>query len=870
MGIRLKPTLPLLMISLCFCTASFAQENGTPDTSLINIKVDTSSAENALDTIPVLSLDGDDIQNGRVQTISSGASGFDIFTRTSLFNFNPVRFSSRGYDRDNSVTYMNGVKMEDLTNGGATYSLWSGLTAETRNRYTSLGMHNTAYTFGGIGSSTFIDARASKQRKQTSISYARTNGFIKNNLSITYSSGMSKKGWAFTASVDRRYSDEGYVKGTYYNAWSYFAGIDKKLTDKQLLSLVFFAAPSESGGQGHATQEVFTLTGTHYYNPDWGYQSGKVRSARVSKSNQPTAILSHDFSINKKTSLLTAASYTFGTRSYSRIDYFDAPNPAPDYYSNLPSYYATASPQVDTMLAAYYKANPDALQVNWQNMYNVNRGSNATIQNVGGVQGATVTGHRSLYILGDNVTNTKRFNFNTTLNTLLTDHITLTAGASYEMQKNNYYKKVSDLLGGDFYVDVDQYAVQDFPNSPDSSQSDLNHPNRVVRVGDKYGYNYDIDVNKATAWAQTAFHYKKTDYFVAAELSNTSFWRVGNYKNGLHPDSSFGKSAVNTFTNYAVKAGVSYKIQRGNYLYLNAAYLTRAPYFGEVYKAVEIESNTQPNLKSEEVQSIEGGYVLNSPLLNLRLTGYYSTFKNGYKLRKYFDYSLGSFVDFALSNVNTVQFGGELGAEARIVKGLTVSAVASVGRYYYNSRQYVTVTSENTNATYQDIPPGSLVYMQNYRVPNTPQEAYSLGLNYRSRHFWGVTLTGNYFDQMWVDPLPDRRTYLAIHHPPLYALDPSNPQWNSILDQEKLPAEFLLNLNAWHSWLIRNIGGLKKTYILSLTAGVNNLLNNKNIISNGYENGRDYKFPTGTGVFPTKYTYADGITYFIRAAIRFY
>jgi hypothetical protein len=872
MGIKLKPFSLILMVLLVFSSVAFAQEAGNvPDTSLRSID-SLIVRENILDTIPIVSLDGEDIQDGIVQTISSSSrQSRDVFTSTAIFNFNALRFQARGYSGDNFTTYMNGVPMEDLASGYSSTSLWSGLSAETRNRYTTLGLHNNTFSFGDIGSSTFIDTRASKQRKQTIISFGRNDGLIRDITSLTYSTGMNKKGWAFTFSGDRRYSDNGYVQGTYYNGWGYFAGVDKKINAKQLLSLVVFGTPSESGAQGHATKEAFALAGSNYYNPDWGYQNGKIRNSRINKSNQPTGILTHDFSINKKTSLLTAVSYTFGNKSSSRIDYFDAPNPEPDYYSYLPSYYDSTSPSLASSLTTYFKSHPEALQVNWQNFYNVNRNNNSTVQNANGIAGNTVSGNRSLYVLGESVTNTQRFNFNTTLNTLLTNHINLTGGLSYQLEKNNYYKKIDDLLGGDFYLDVDQYAVQDFPNNPNSSQSDLNHPNRIVHVGDPYGYNYDIDINQATGWLQSAFHYKKVDFFVAAELSNTSFWRVGNYRNGLYPDSSYGKSSVNDFTNYAVKAGVTYKLEAAGYLYLNAGLLTKAPYFKDSYLDDQIKNTTQTNLQSQDVQTVEGGYVYNSPQLNLRLTGYYSTFKHGFNVRPYFDYSLNEFVDFATSNINTVQFGGELGAEMKVAKGLSVITVASVGRYYYDSRQLVTVTTDNnTPPSPQVPPPGTIVYTQNFRLPNTPQEAYSLGLNYRSRHFWGASLTGNYFDQMWSEPLPDRRTYQSINYPPYYIVDPKSTQWGDIINQEKFSGQFLLNLNAWRSWKIGNIMGIKKTYLITVSAGASNLLNNQNVVSNGYEGGRDYKFPTGTGVFPTKYTYADGITYFVRATVRFY
>ena len=53
--------------------------------------------------------------------------------------------------------------------------------------------------------------------------------------------------------------------------------------------------------------------------------------------------------------------------------------------------------------------------------------------------------------------------------------------------RNHYYQQLNDLLGGEFYVDLNQFAERDFPNDPNAAQNDLNNPNRIIRVGDKYG-----------------------------------------------------------------------------------------------------------------------------------------------------------------------------------------------------------------------------------------------------------------------------------------------------------------------------------------------------------------------------------------------
>jgi hypothetical protein len=51
--------------------------------------------------------------------------------------------------------------------------------------------------FGDIATSSSIDARASKQRKQTQIGYAISNRNYTHRLNVYHGTGISKKGWAF-------------------------------------------------------------------------------------------------------------------------------------------------------------------------------------------------------------------------------------------------------------------------------------------------------------------------------------------------------------------------------------------------------------------------------------------------------------------------------------------------------------------------------------------------------------------------------------------------------------------------------------------------------------------------------------------------
>lgn len=858
MLLKIYKTPGLCLLMLIFFQSVSAQEKPNPDSTKVDTTLIESVRELSTDNIPVISLD-DDANDGSAQNISSVLNaGRDPFLNAAAYKFSAVRFRLRGYDADLFGTYMNGAPMENLDNGFTPYGLWGGLNDVLRNKDNTLGLRPTTYAYGEIGGTNYLDTRASYQRKQTSVNYAISNRNYNNRLMITHSTGLNKKGYAFSFSASRRWADEGFTDGTYYDGSSFYVGIDKRFNDKQLLSFVAFATPTENGRQGASVQEMLDIAGTNYYNPYWGYQNGKKRNSSVAKSFQPIGILTHDWKVSDKMQLLTAASITIGKRSTTALDWYNAPDPRPDYYRYLPSYQLTD--ELKTEVYDALKNDVNLRQINWDKLYNANYSSFSTIHNVDGIAGNDVSGKRSNYIVEERVINTTKYNFNTTLNVSLAQNINFSAGLTYQSQKNNYYKKLNDLLGGEFYVDVNQFAERDFQGNAIANQNDLNRPNRILHQGDKFGYNYDINIKKASAWVQSVFKFRKIDFFVAAEHSYTTFWRVGNVRSGLFPNNSYGKSSVNNFYNYSAKGGITYKINGRNYIYANGSYQTKAPFFENAYIAPRTRDFEQADLKSERIESVEGGYIMNSPKLKFRATGYYTQFKNQLNVLTFYNDQYQNFVNYALSNIGKYHTGVELGAEAKVYKGLSVNAAAAIGRYYYNTRQTAVVTVDNS----AEILASDVVYSRNFRVP-TPQEAYTLGLDYRSPKYWFVNVNVNYFRKMWLDFNPLRRTYTAVE-----GLDPKSQLYQDIIDQKQLDDQFTVDMFAGYSWRMHNrFKSVSNSTYLVFNMGINNLLNNTNVVSGGFEQLRFDFTDRNVDKFAPKQFYAYGLNFFASIGLRF-
>ncbi len=794
--------------------------------------------------IPTVSLSDDDLKESSSQNVASVLnSSRDVFVSATTFNFSVARFRLRGYDDENFTTLMNDVPMTDLTTGRTMYNTWSGLNDVMRGRETTLGLAPASYSFGSIGGVYNIDSRASHQRKQIQVSYSAANRIYENRLMATYGSGILKGGWSFALSYSRRWSEEGYIPGTFYDGHSYFASVEKIINSKHSLALTVFGAPTKNGRSAAAVKEIYNLAGTHYYNPDWGYQNGKKRNAVIANNNRPVAILTHEWTISEKSSLESAVSFVFGKSKLSGLDWYNATDPRPDYYRKLPSY-ALSSTNSGTLYGETYdlfKSDVNVRQINWDNLYNVNYHADT-----------------SAYVVADRVTDMKLLNLNTIYTRTISDRTVFYAGATYQSQVSEYYKELNDLLGGDYFVDLNQFADESVAGN---IQNNLDNPDRKIHEGDKYGYDYEAHITQVSGWAQGVFKFNKVDLFGALQLSNTSFYRTGKVRNGVYSSNSFGDSNTKNFINYGFKTGVTYKINGRNYLFVNGSRETRAPRFDDAFFSPRTQNGFAFDLKEETVSSMEGGYFLKAPKIKARAIGYIAQFDDQTRTYHYYNDDFRTFVNYTLTGINIRNIGTELAVEAMVFKGLSAYAVAAVGQNFYTDRPLATITQDNITEV---VTTNEIVYATNLHVGGSPENAYSVGLNYRSSNFWFLNLDVNYFDNTYISFNPARRTAAAVDQ-----IDGGSDQRNEILSQEKVSGEYTVNISGGWSWKINNkMKSLKKNTFLVLNFGVNNILDNQNLISGGFEQLRFDFIDQNVKKFDTKYYYAPGINFFVNLTLR--
>jgi hypothetical protein len=814
------------------------------------------TTEQQLTLITITDNDLGDDNSGSESTAGLLQASKDVFLQAAAYNFGQARFSVRGIDNEYSNILINGVSMNRFSDGRPQYSNWGGLNDATRNQEFTNGSAPSDYTFGGIAGTQYISTRASVYRPGTRISFLGTNTNYSYRAMATHASGMDKNGWAYVISGGRRWAQEGHFEGTDYAANSLFASIEKKINENHSINFTSIYAQNRRGKNSPNTQEVTDLK-DFKYNSYWGYQEGEKRNSRVKDVEEPIFTLSHYWKFNSKTKLHTNLSYQFGEIGNSRIDFQKADNPDPNYYRLLPSYYTTlytysngvATYTPDYAAAEQAKTNFLAQpQMDWTNMYRVN---NENLAN------------GSRYVLYEDRTDDKTMVANTILSSQLADNIVLNAGGSFTKSKSSNFKNLMDLLGGDYYNDINTFGTL-----PGEEQSDLNNPNRTVGVGEKYGYNYNIDASRIDAFTQFKFTYDKVDFYLSQSFARSSYQREGLYKNGYYPDNSFGKSEKKNFDNFGFKGGMTYKMTGQHYFDFNGLYMTKAPNHKDVFPNARLNNSITEDIKSETIKSVDASYIIRMPSFKARFTAYFNETENTTDIAFYYADNIsvgnGEFVSEVVSGQNKRNKGLEAGLEYQLTSTLKATAVAAFGEYTYTNNPNLVIHADGVTA---DIFNGETA-MEGYKIAGMPQQAYSAGLEYRDPKYWWIGANLNYLSNNYLDVAPLMRTskYITDSDEANFPYDEALSA--SYLAQEKFAAFTLVNLVGGKTWRIKD-----KT--LGLFANVNNIFDIQ-YKTGGFEQARNasyselYKDHQGpTRSFGPKYFYGYGRTFMVNVYLNF-
>ena len=828
----------------------------------IALELDISAEQQQISLISLSDNDinsqDDDLGNFNVSGLLS--AGRDVFLSAAAFDWSATFFRPRGLDNANAKLLINGIEMNKQFNGRPQWGNWGGLNDAQRNREFSKYLSASDYSFGGLAGTTNIVMRASQERKGGRVSYAAANRSYAGRIMASYNSGLDLNGWAYSILVSRRFGDEGYQDGTVYDANSFYASVEKKINDKHSVNFSGFYTPNRRGRASALTQEMFELR-DRKYNPFWGNQEGEVRNTRIREIEEPVFMLNHYWTLTDKTSINTNLGFQTGTIKNSRIDNGRLRNPAPDYYQLLPSFALQDPNPTPFDFQNAFALQQDFIedgQFDWEKIYEANS-----------------QGGNSNYILLNDVIEDTQYTGNIIVNSQLTENIKVDGGASYRLLNSQNYAEVRDLLGGDGFLDIDNFSVSESQDGREGglAQSDVRNPNRIVTVDDRYKYNYDIDASVISGFAQGQFSYSNVDFYVSGTAATTNYQRNGLYENGnFLGNRSFGESEELDFFTWGAKAGATYKITGRHIVELNGGYYNNAPSIRNSFSNPRQNNDTVIDVEPEQVQSVDASYVFRGPIVKARISGFYTDFTKGTDVGFFFTENTiageeTSFVQEVLTNVERRNIGGELGIEAQVLPTLKIKAAASVGQYTYQNNPNIYYTSDDFKEV---ITFGNgTASLKDLHVASGPERAYQIGFEYRDPEFWNFSVTTNYFSNAYIDISNLARTTNFTQDIDGQPFNDFNEETaRELLRQGEIDDYFLVNVTGGKSWRVGD-------YFIGFFAVINNVLD-ETYITGGFEQSRRANYRSllaeserDTPIFGDRLFFGSGTTYYINAYVRF-
>ncbi|AZI21249.1 TonB-dependent receptor [Chryseobacterium taklimakanense] len=854
-------------------TVDFAVAEGEKRKDLGVISLIPAATTSDLGVIVIDDAAADDDGSSMQPTVGLLSSGRDAFQNVAAFELGAYWFRPRGVDNRYEDVLFNGVSMSKNDDGRIDFSNWGGLNDVTR--YPQENVDNitpSENAFGNLGGLVYYNTRASNYRKGTSLAYSFTNRSYRHRAMATYSTGMLPSGWAFTFSGSRRWAEEGVIDGTYQDSYAYFGSIEKKFSDRFSMNLTAFGAPTYRASNSPNTQEAYDIMGKNY-NSYWGWQDGEKRNSRIRKTFEPIFMLQTYNKIGKTSNWNNTFSYQQGSDARSRLDWFHGADPNPTYYRKLPSFGNYTEDEFVTNS-----------QIDWLGLYQQNYGV-AAAKNYMGISygkdaaGNDIEGRRAIYTLVDDVNEDKTYNFVSHFDTKLSDTWKLNLNFKYQKLNSDNFRRIKDLLGADFALNLDAFGAD--------NRFNMDSEDVKVYEGQRTQYSYELFRDSYVFNASTEIDFPKWNLMASAFGGYSESQRNGHYRNHFYQDNSKGESAVYDAFDAGLKARVTYKINGKNFIVYNGTLFSLAPTLNEIFINPRVSDYVTPGVDNQIINSNELSYIVRGQVLKLRLSGYWTDISNATEISRYFaeldDSGQGDrFTTEVLAGTEKRYKGIELGADIKLSPTFNIIAVGSYGDYTYQNNPDVYISTDD-----EKYARGAEYYgkanIKGYKIAGTPQKAASLGFRYNSPKFWWFGASANYLADQYLDFSVLNRTpnfytnpltgdnYLPITDSQTKIEIPGATEENvaALLKQTKFEDQFMINANAGKTFQFGK-------YRVGASISVNNILNNRDYVTGGFEQGRKSNFREAylesqreTPLFGPKLWYDRGTTFFANVYFRF-
>ncbi|KAF5070188.1 Vitamin B12 transporter BtuB [anaerobic digester metagenome] len=577
-----------------------------------------------------------------------------------------ARISIRGFQQENLGLLLNGVPVSSVENGLVYWSNWAGLGDATQSIQVQRGLGASRVALNSVGGTINIVTKTTEASKGGSISHAISD-FGNRKTILSLSTGKTDNGYALTF-LGSRTTGPGYVDATHVDAWAWFLSLSKQINSKHLLVFTGMGAPERHGQRTYGlTKQQYDQYGNRY-NPNWGMFNGKIESLSENFYHKPQLALNHYWKINDKSLLASSAYLSFGDGGGKFSESF-----------------------MSEGASGFRKNN----QIDWDAVYRQNTNNSDSVQLAGGeyVKGFSkiiLTNYRASHVW---------YGLLSTLNHEVNDNFKIITGIHTRYFKSNLREEISNLLGGNFWVD--QYAW---------SLAGIGGRNQIKGVGDIINVDNDARVDVVSYFGQAEYRIGKVNAFAAGTVSNTWFRRADRINYIGNTESELVSKA-----GYDLKAGLDYNIDNHHNFYLNAGYYSKAPYFKFVF--ANFSNAVVQDLGNEIIEAFEAGYDFNRGNINLKFNAYYTLWKDKSLLsRENIQLENNTQTRALIRGLDAMHKGLEFEGTAKLSRNLMLGSVLSLGDWRWKNDVQAELYNDN-----QVLIDYTEVYAKDLKVGDAPQ-----------------------------------------------------------------------------------------------------------------------------------------------------
>ena len=650
---------------------------GTSSIGLKEVEIIASMAIERQTPVAVSTIKADFIENklGTQEFPEILKSTPGVYATKTGGGFGDGRINVRGFDSQNVAVMINGVPVNDMENGRVYWSNWAGLSDVTGSMQVQRGLGASKVAVPSIGGTINIVSKAS-DNKQGGALYSRiaNNGY--NEFGVQVNTGLSEKGWAMTIQGSRK-KGAMYMDGSEFLGYSYYLNIAKQINKKHLLTFSVIGAKQEHGQRQNKLKiEDFRNSPNGIrQNNDWGKKGGDVVHVEDNFYHKPQISLNHYWTINETTELSTSAYISTGTGGGG----------------------GTAG---ESSLFSVRKGGQYGY-IDLDNIVDIN-------------EEAAANGEGAVSYLRASRNDHKWYGLLSVLNKDLGSNWKITGGLDLRYYRGSHFREVTDLLGADYVVD----------------NSDINNPNRVIGVGDKFSYNNDGIVGWTGLFGQAEYSLDRLSAFVSATVSSTSYQREDFYL--YTPDEQL--SDKYNFVGYSIKGGANFNLNDHHNVFANIGYFERAPFMNAVFSSNTNDANA--DAENEKVLGFELGYGIRYSKGFININAYSTQWKDKSFTKRLVAQDGGEYYANILG-VNALHTGIEIELSYEPLPGLHIRGMGSFGDWQWqNNLTDINITDGGTVIGTVDL------YVKGLKIGDAAQTTAAIGVDYEL--FPGFTLAGDY------------------------------------------------------------------------------------------------------------------------------